>query len=276
MLLINSLLRYCKIYSSILEEIVVEDLSGKTILVTGASKGIGSEIVRVIGKNGANVIAHYGQDLQGAQTATKEIPDTRKLLVKADLADPDGYRKLWQTSVNWQGKIDVLVLNAAIMPEAAITDSLDSWSNSWHKAIAVNATAPAFLLREAVIHFLANGGGNLIGLSSWAAQRGSGNPNLGSYAASKSVIPALIKTVARAYAKNEIFAYLIAPGIVRTAMSEASAKSLGGEDAVTATLAMGEWVPPKEIANLVAFLSTGKNKQMTGATFDVNGATYFR
>jgi len=69
---------------------------------------------------------------------------------------------------------------------------------------------------------------------------------------------------------------LISPGIVRTAMSEASAKSLGGEDAVTATLSMGEWVPPSEIANLVAFLATGKNKQMTGSTFDVNGATYIR
>jgi NAD(P)-dependent dehydrogenase (short-subunit alcohol dehydrogenase family) len=89
-------------------------------------------------------------------------------------------------------------------------------------------------------------------------------------------LPALIKTVARAYAKNGIYAYLIAPGIVRTAMSEASAKSLGGEEAVTATLAMGEWVPPLEIANLVAFLASGKNIQMTGATFDVNGATYIR
>ena len=162
------------------------------------------------------------------------------------------------------------------MPEAAITDSFEKWSKSWHESIAVNATAPAFLIREAVLHFLENGGGNIIGLSSWAAQRGSGNPNLGAYAASKSVLPALIKTVARAYAKNGIYAYLIAPGIVRTAMSEASAKSLGGEDAVTATLAMGEWVPPLEIANLVAFLASGKNIQMTGATFDVNGATYIR
>jgi NAD(P)-dependent dehydrogenase (short-subunit alcohol dehydrogenase family) len=254
----------------------MEDLSGKTILVTGTSKGIGSEIARVLGNSGANVIAHYGKDLEGAKKATAQIPDHQKILISADLSDVNGYQKLWRSALEWQGKIDVLILNAAIMPEAAITDSFEKWSKSWHESIAVNATAPAFLIREAVLHFLENGGGNIIGLSSWAAQRGSGNPNLGAYAASKSVLPALIKTVARAYAKNGIYAYLIAPGIVRTAMSEASAKSLGGEDAVTATLAMGEWVPPLEIANLVAFLASGKNIQMTGATFDVNGAPYIR
>ena len=59
-------------------------------------------------------------------------------------------------------------------------------------------------------------------------------------------------------------------------MSETSAKSLGGEDVVTQTLAMGEWVPPVEVAELVAFLATGKQTQLTGATIDLNGATYIR
>ena len=254
----------------------MEDLSGKTVLVTGASKGIGSEIVKVLGKSGAFVIAHYGKDLQGVQNATSEIIESHKLLISVDLSDPMSYQKLWSQALNWRGKIDVLVTNAAIMPEAALTDSLEDWSKSWSEALAINATTPAFLVREAVLHFLETGGGNIIGISSWAAQRGSGNLKLGAYAASKSAIPALLKTVARNYAKNSIYTYLITPGIVRTAMSEASAKSVGGEDALTATLAMGEWVPPVEIANLVAFLASGKNKQMSGTTFDVNGATYIR
>jgi NAD(P)-dependent dehydrogenase (short-subunit alcohol dehydrogenase family) len=258
------------------ENKVSEDLTGKVILVTGTSKGIGSEIAATLGRCGASVIAHYGKDAQGAQDATKDIPEDRKFLISVDLSQPDSYLELWQKALAWKGHIDVLIPNAAIMPEAAITEPVEVWGKAWNDALAVNATSPAFLIREAVIHFLANGGGNIIGISSWAAQRGSGNPKLGGYAASKSVIAALLKTVARAYAKDGIYAYLISPGIVRTAMSEASAKSLGGEDAVTATLSMGEWVPPSEIANLVAFLATGKNKQMTGTTFDVNGATYIR
>ena len=251
-------------------------LESKTILVTGSSKGIGKSIVELLGSRGAHVIAHYSSDRSGVLEATRSIPDERKLIVQADFSDPNGYKKLWEECVDWKGRVDVLVANAAIMPQAALTDSDQAWHQAWHSAMQVNSTSPAFLMREAVLHFLDNGGGSIIGLSSWAAQRGSGNPGLSAYASSKSTSAALIKTIARAYGKDHIYSYLIAPGIVRTAMSETSAKSLGGEDVVTQTLAMGEWVPPVEVAELVAFLATGNQTQLTGATIDLNGATYIR
>jgi NAD(P)-dependent dehydrogenase (short-subunit alcohol dehydrogenase family) len=254
----------------------MEILESKTILVTGASKGIGRSIVELLGSRGAHVIAHYSSDRLGVLEATRSIPDQRKLIVQADFSDPNSYKKLWEECVDWKGRVDVLVANAAIMPQAALTDSDQAWHLAWHSAMQVNSTSPAFLMREAVLHFLDNGGGSIIGLSSWAAQRGSGNPGLSAYASSKSTSAALIKTIARAYGKDHIYAYLIAPGIVRTAMSEASARSLGGEDVVTHTLAMGEWVPPTEVAELVAFLANGTQTQLTGATIDLNGATYIR
>jgi NAD(P)-dependent dehydrogenase (short-subunit alcohol dehydrogenase family) len=68
----------------------------------------------------------------------------------------------------------------------------------------------------------------------------------------------------------------VAPGVVRTQMSEAFAATQGGEDKITATLAMGEWVPPEDIGNLVAFLASGTARHLSGATLDVNGATYIR
>jgi NAD(P)-dependent dehydrogenase (short-subunit alcohol dehydrogenase family) len=259
-----------------LESGIMNNLEARTILVTGASKGIGKSIAELLGSRGANVIAQYGADREGAIEATQHIPDDRKLLLHADFADPASYKQLWMQSVAWKGRVDVLIANAAIMPEAELTDNDETWKNAWMSSMQVNSTAPAFLIREAVLHFLQTGGGNIIGISSWAAQRGSGNPKLSAYAASKSTIATFIKTIARAYGNDKIYAYLIAPGIVRTAMSETSAKSLGGEEAVTATLAMGEWVPPTEVAELVAFLATGKNIQLTGATLDVNGATYIR
>lgn len=259
-----------------LESGIMNNLDARTILVTGASKGIGRSIVELLGSRGANIIAQYGSDLQGALDATKNIPDERKLLLHADFSDPTSYKELWSQSVAWKGRVDVLIANAAIMPEAALTESDDLWNETWINAMQVNATSPAFLIREAVLHFLETGGGNIIGISSWAAQRGSGNLKLSAYAASKSVVASMIKTISRAYGKDKIYGYLIAPGIVRTAMSETSAKSVGGEDALTATLAMGEWVPPSEVAELVAFLATGKNIQLTGATLDINGATYIR
>jgi NAD(P)-dependent dehydrogenase (short-subunit alcohol dehydrogenase family) len=96
------------------------------------------------------------------------------------------------------------------------------------------------------------------------------------YAASKAAVLNATKTVARHYAQDNILAYNIAPGVVRTQMSEQFAQAAGGEKAVTEALAMKEWVPPSDLAELVVFLSTGKCRHLTGATLDVNGASYLR
>jgi NAD(P)-dependent dehydrogenase (short-subunit alcohol dehydrogenase family) len=73
-----------------------------------------------------------------------------------------------------------------------------------------------------------------------------------------------------------VLSYVIAPGIVRAGMSLEFARTLGDEGGITAGLQMGEWVPPDDIGHLVAFLATGKARHLTGATLDVNGATYVR
>jgi len=258
------------------ESVENRSLVGRVCLVTGASKGIGHAIVRALGAQGADVIAHYGSDREGAESATSETPENRKFLIHADLATADGYATLWEEAKAWRSRIDVLVANAAVMPEAALTDSEEIWRDAFDLALNINVRSTALLVRRAVNHFLEIGGGSIIGMTSWAAQQGSGNPKLSGYAASKAPIAALLKTIARAYGKESIYAYLIAPGIVRTAMSENSARSMGGEDVITSRLAMGEWVPPEEIADLVAFLASGRNRHLSGSTFDVNGATYIR
>ncbi|MDJ0950432.1 MAG: SDR family oxidoreductase [Alphaproteobacteria bacterium] len=253
------------------------DLTDKTILVTGASKGIGAAIVAELGRQGAHVIAHYGSDRTGAEAATAAISDDRKHLVAADLATEDGARTLWRAAIGWQGRIDVLVNNAAMMAfEGGIDDPEPVWDKVWADTMQVNVKAPADLLREAVRHYRQAGGGTIITVSSWNAQRGSTNPVTIAYAASKAATMASSKTIARAYAKENILVYIIAPGVVRTRLSESFAATQGGEDAVTAGLAMGEWVPPGDVAGLVAFLATGRCRHLTGATLDVNGATYVR
>jgi NAD(P)-dependent dehydrogenase (short-subunit alcohol dehydrogenase family) len=255
---------------------VLEKLDGRVALVTGASKGIGSAITSRLIAGGASVIAHYGSDRAGAESAIAGAVAQQATLIGVDLASSDGYATLWKQAEAWKGRIDIVIANAAVMPEASLEDSEEVWRDAFDQALQVNVRSTALLIRKAVNHFLEIGGGTIIGMTSWAAQQGSGNPRLSGYAASKAPIAALLKTVARAYGKSGIFAYLIAPGIVRTAMSENSAKSMGGEDVITARLAMGEWVPPEEIAELTAFLASGKNRHLSGATFDVNGATYIR
>ncbi|NNE23153.1 MAG: SDR family oxidoreductase [Rhizobiales bacterium] len=255
----------------------MSSLEGKTILVTGASKGIGSAITRTLGFNGASVIAHFGGDLQGAKDAICDFADGTAITIGADLSDMSAVDTLWREALDWRGRIDVVVNNAAVMRLCGgIADSDEAWDDVWAEAVDVNILAPARLMRHAVRHYLESGGGTLITISSWAAQRGITNPEGIAYSATKSAVMAATKTIARGYAKDNILAYIVAPGVVRTRLSEESAATLGGEEVVTAGLAMGEWVPPEELADLVAFLSTGKCRHLSGATLDVNGASYVR
>ena len=253
------------------------DLTDKTILVTGSSKGIGASIVGLLGRQGANVIAHYGSDRSGAEAATAAIPKDRLTLVAADLAKPAAAARLWRDALAWKGRIDVLVNNAAMMAfEGGIDDPDAVWERVWAETLQVNVRAPADLMRAAVRHYRQAGGGIIVTVSSWVAQRGSTNPVTIAYAASKAATMAATKTIARAYARDKVLAYIIAPGVVRTRLSENFAATQGGEQAVTAGLAMGVWVPPGDIAALAAFLATGACRHLSGATLDVNGATYVR
>jgi NAD(P)-dependent dehydrogenase (short-subunit alcohol dehydrogenase family) len=252
------------------------DLTGRTVLVTGASKGIGQATVVALGAAGANVIAHYGSDEAGAREAVSEIPPDRRLVLQADLAAPGETRRLWNEALAWKGDVDVLVNNAAVLIETPLDDSDEAWADKWARTWDVNVRAAADLVRDAVRHFQGRGGGVLVGLSSWVAQRGSGNPDLLAYSASKGAIKGLVHTIARNHAKEGVLAYLIAPGVVRTQMSVDAAARQGGEAKLTASLAMGDWVPPAEIAELIVFLATGRQRHLTGATFDVNGASYIR
>jgi NAD(P)-dependent dehydrogenase (short-subunit alcohol dehydrogenase family) len=254
----------------------MNDLSGKTVLLTGASGGIGAATAPVLLEHGAHLIAHYGRDREGAENACAGAPQERWTALPADLSERGGARRLWADALAWRERIDVVVLNAATLLETPLDGDDDAWDDAWERTLRINVIEPASLARAALGHFRAHGGGTLITLSSWAAQRGSAIPQLGGYAASKAAIHAFTQTIARNHAREGVLAYVVAPGIVRTPMSEISATHRGGMDAVNAMLAMGEMVEPAEVGRLVAFLASGSVRHLTGATLDVNGATYVR
>lgn len=252
-------------------------LAGKRLLVTGASKGIGAAITATLCAAGATVVAHYGSDRAGAEAATAGAAPGSVQLLQADLADLGAVERLWDAAVARTGGIDVLVNNAAIMQwNGGFDEPLDTWDRVWDETLRVNVLAPARLMRRAVNHFLEVGGGSIVTISSWAAQRGVTNPATIAYGASKSAVRSATQTIARAYARQNIQAYIVAPGVVRTRLSEQFAETQGGEATISAGLATGEWVTPDELGRLVAFLASGAVPQLSGATLDVNGASYIR
>ncbi|MDA8309503.1 MAG: SDR family NAD(P)-dependent oxidoreductase [Actinomycetota bacterium] len=256
----------------------MDDLDGKTVLLTGSSSGIGAAAAAAFGDAGAALVAHYGRDADGAARATSRIPRERRLLVAADFAEPGSGRALWAKAVSWRGRIDVLVLNAAVQPLTPIDAPDAEWDATWSRVLQVNVLEPASLMREAVRHFRASGGGTVVTVSSWAAEQGSALSELTAYAASKAAVRAMTQTVARVHGKDGVLAFVVAPSIVRTPMSEISLSTRGGEDLLAKTLPLGCIVPAEDVAKVVVLAAAagGCCRHLSGATLDVNGAAYVR
>ncbi|MDO9407368.1 SDR family NAD(P)-dependent oxidoreductase [Patulibacter sp.] len=251
-------------------------LQGRTVLVTGASRGIGAATATALGAAGAHVAAHWRTSQEDAAAALAAVPADRLTLLQADMERPGAARDLWREAVAWRGRVDVLVVNAAALPQTPMDGDDRAWDAGWEQAMRVNVLEPAALIREAVAHFIAHGGGTIVVLSSWAAQQGSRLPELTAYAASKAAIRSLAQTVARNHARDGIRVHVVAPGVVRTEMAATSDAGRGGSDAVDAGLAMGRRVEPSEVADLIAFLATDAAPSLTGGTIDLNGASYVR
>ncbi|MDL2344121.1 SDR family NAD(P)-dependent oxidoreductase [Deinococcus sp. MIMF12] len=250
------------------------DLTGKVVLVTGGSRGIGAATVRTLAAVGASVIVHYGRSEQQARSLVEEVGgEERAAALGADLAQPGAGAALFREAVAWRGRVDVLVNNAGIAPTVTVDDPDEAWADTWAQTLQVNLVAVADLCREAVRHFRTRGGGTIINVASRAAFRGD-NPDAMHYAASKGGVIALTRSIARGYAREGILAYAVAPGWVRTDMAEGYLREHAAD--LARDIPMGDVVPPEEVAHTIAFLASELARHMTGATLDLNGASYVR
>ncbi|MEO1069017.1 MAG: SDR family oxidoreductase [Cyanobacteria bacterium J06638_6] len=249
------------------------DLENTTVLVTGASRGIGAAIARTTHAAGAAVILHYSQGIAEANQIADELGTERVHLIQADLAIPGTGQTLWQQALAWHGRVDAVVNNAATMPAASISSDWEQWSTVWQTTMQVNLIAMADLCRAAIAHWQTQGGGTLVNLASRAAFRGDG-PEFMAYAASKGGVIGLTRSIAKGFAQDGVRAYAIAPGFVRTDRIE-QVMAERGANYVNRDIPMGAPAEPQDIANLVTFLIADLAPHATGATFDINGASYF-
>jgi 3-oxoacyl-[acyl-carrier protein] reductase len=232
-----------------------------TILLTGASRGIGAAARVALNAAGHHVI---GQSTHGGDG-----------LIAADFAYPGAGDVLWAAALAAapDGRIEVLINNAGVFEAADIADA-GAFAAAWGRSHAINLQAAADLCRCAVLHFLAQGGGRIINVASRAGHRGD-SPAHWHYAAAKGGMLALTKTIARGYAPDNILAFAVAPGFTLTGMAEDYLASRDGA-AVLADIPLGRVAGVDEVAETIRWLAAEAPASLSGATLDINGASYVR
>ena len=246
------------------------DLTNKRILVTGASRGIGKAIAEQLVRSGAEVLAHANSTKLVLEGLSPE-EEQRVVPIQANLAKANEAVSLFEAASR-DSKLDVIINNAGVAIDSNPDGPIQKFISDWQRTMAINLEATGILSTMAVNHFRENGGGIIINISSRAAFRGDTRDYM-AYAASKGGIVALTRSLARAYGKDNIAAFIIAPGFVRTDMAN-DAIELYGEDFVKNDIALPELTEPADLAPLITLLASGMVNHATGATFDVNAGSY--
>ncbi len=249
------------------------DFTGKVVLVTGASRGIGAAIAQAFGEAGARVGIHCGREVAKAEALARAIGDNAAVF-QADLSRSEECERLWRQVRHGFGRVDVLVNNAGVAIGSPPDEPVTRWLANWETTMAVNLTATALLSREAVAHFQTIGGGRIVNIASRAAFRGD-TPDYLAYAASKGGMVALTRSIARGYGKDGITAFVVAPGFTRTEMAQDFIDQYG-EDFAMKDVALNRMTEPKDIAPTVLFLASGLADHATGSTIDINAGSYVR
>jgi NAD(P)-dependent dehydrogenase (short-subunit alcohol dehydrogenase family) len=246
----------------------MSNLSGKTALVTGASRGIGRASALALAKAGAQVLAHYSSSAKEAEAVVAEIRQAggRAEKVAADLRAPNGPHELAKLVRGIVGsRLDILVANAGIAKAASIEDTT---VEDFDAVFAVNVRAPYFLVQQLLP--VMGKGGSIVFVSSLAARASVGT--LSAYAATKGAIVTLVTHFASALGERGIRVNAVAPGVVETDMS-GFAKTDVGRDLTLGMQALKRIAQPDDIGGVVAFLASDEARWITGDTVRVDGGS---
>jgi NAD(P)-dependent dehydrogenase (short-subunit alcohol dehydrogenase family) len=239
-------------------------LTKKRALVTGASRGIGASIAKVLAAEGADVAITYEKSAERAAEVVQAIRahGRRGLAIQADSADPKAIQSSIEKTVAELGGLDILVNNAGILRVAELKDlpleDIDAILN-------VNVRGPIVTSKAALPHL--GKGGRIITIGSFFADRVP-SPVLSVYAASKSALVAFTKGLARELGPKEVTVNLVQPGSIDTDMNPAHGPF---GDTLRQLTASGRYGAVEDIANAVAFLASAKAQYITGSALTVDG-----
>ncbi|MEU8773888.1 SDR family oxidoreductase [Streptomyces sp. NPDC048606] len=249
--------------------------TGRGVLVTGASRGIGRAVAAAFARQGDRVAVHCSAPGPDAEATLAALEGEGHVLLAADLADPARVEALADEAEERLGGVDVLVNNAAVMvAHPPATTSYARWQEAWRRTVDVNLFGAANLSHRVARHMIDGGRpGRIVNVGSRGAFRGE--PDHPAYGATKAALHALGQSLALALAPHGIAVASVAPGFVAT--ERVAGRLEGAEGAgIRAQSPFGRVAEPEEIASAVLYLASPGAVWSSGAILDVNGASHLR
>ena len=241
-------------------------LEGRVALVTGASRGIGAAIALRVAKAGAKVGVNYhtGGDAASEVVGAIAASGGEAFALGGDVSQADEVNSMVRVVVETWGRLDILVNNAGITRDKLL---LRMSPDEWDEVINVNLRGAYLCIRAVLPHMMRQRHGRIVNLSSVVGL--SGNPGQANYAASKSGLIGITKSMAREVASRNITVNAVAPGYITTAMVERLPEQ--AQQDVLARIPVGRFGAPEDVAAAVAFLCTDEAGYITGQVLGIDG-----
>ncbi|MFP3322128.1 3-oxoacyl-[acyl-carrier-protein] reductase [Planococcus sp. SIMBA_160] len=241
-------------------------LTGKTAIITGASRGIGAAIARRFAEEGANIVVNYSGSQDKAEAVVAEIEQAggKAIAVKANVADADAVKSLADAAMKEFGSIDILVNNAGITRDNLMMRMKE---DEWDDVINTNLKG-VFLCTKAVTRqMMKQRAGRIVNIASIVGVMG--NAGQANYVAAKAGVIGLTKTTARELASRGITANAVAPGFITTDMTEKLGDDV--QASMLAQIPLARFGAPEDVANAALFLASDEANYVTGQTLHLDG-----
>ena len=242
------------------------DFTGKVVLVTGASSGIGRATAEFFGRCGASVGITYNNNKAGADAATAAI-SSPTIAIKADVTQNSAIEQMVREVESGLGPVDILVNNAGSLVERLRT--LEMTEQRWDEVVDLNAKSAFFAAQAVIPKMLEKGSGVIVNVTSIAARNG-GAPGSIHYSAAKAAILTMTKGLAKEFATQGIRVNAVSPGVIDTRYHE-TFTTPEVMDNLRKAIPMGREGRPDEVASVIAFLASDAASYLCGETIEING-----
>ncbi len=238
----------------------------KVALVTGGSRGIGKEIAIGLAKDGYDLVITYNSSIESANQAIEEIKSLgqKGIAVKADVSIKEEVDSLFSIIADEFGSVDIVINNAGITKDNLLMRMSE---DDWDQVMDVNLKSVYLTTKAAIKGMMKKRYGKIINISSVVGVMG--NAGQGNYSASKAGIIGFTKSMAKELSSRGIRVNAIAPGFIKTEMTEKLSDNV--KEMMLSGIPLGYFAEPKDVSNLVNFLASDKSDYITGQVIQIDG-----